>query len=89
MPSVEVVRFCDVPDRRNKSTKSAITEFTGCFHGASFAALKDARHSQCAQTPVIADETCITPWGKLRLLSWNEQRKCHQGPDQSIVNLGV
>jgi hypothetical protein len=79
-----------VPDRRNKSIKPGITEFIGCFHGASFAALKDAHHSQHAETPVIPGETCGNPWGKLRLLSLNEQRKCHfQGPDRSIVNLGV
>jgi hypothetical protein len=78
-----VLRFCDVPDRRDKSMEPGITDLIGCFHGASFAALKDAHHSQHAETPVIAGETCGNPWGKLRLLSWNEQRKGHF---QGLIN---
>ena len=44
---------------------------------------------QDADTPIVLDETCIKPWGKLRLLtSFDARKACFQGPRSFDRQLG-
>ena len=48
-----------------------------------------AVHPYRADPTAVFGETCAKPWGKLRLLSFGERRKCRNSLGYLIINLGV
>ena len=79
------------PDRRKKPMNKGLGQkIRGYLRSDPFARHAAACAAQVADAPIVLDETCSKPWGKLRLLTLIEPRKGRfQGPRSFDVNLGV
>jgi hypothetical protein len=78
------------PDRRRKPMEIGINGKSGSTACLPAIRRRDGFAAEVADAPIVLDETCSKPWGKLRLLtSFERARVASKGLDHSIVNLGV